>query len=173
MDIGRADTIAAQVLVHLLRHSLGEGSDQHTFFAFHTLTNLLHEVIDLVIQRTHLYLRVKQARRADKLVNDDTLGATQFVVCWGGGYIHRLPCLLLKLLKGQRAVVARSGQAETILHEVILTCTVAAVHGMNLRYSDMALVNHEQHILGKIIQQTIRRCTRFAAIKIATIVLNT
>ena len=48
-------------------------------------------------------------RRADKLVNDDTFGATQLIVCWGGGYIHRLPCLLLKLFKGQRAVVARSG----------------------------------------------------------------
>ena len=49
---------------------------------------------------------------------------------------------------------------------------VAAIHGADLRYGYMALVDYEQKILGKIIEQAEWAHTGLASIEIARIVLD-
>ena len=72
----------------------------------------------------------------------------------------------VELLEAQRPVVEGGRKAEAVLHEVGLAGTVAAVHGGNLRYAHVALVDDHQIILGEEVQQTVRTLPRLPAVKI-------
>ena len=121
--------------------------------------------------RYDLDIGVKQSRWADDLVHAHALGTFKFVVGRRGGDIDSLIGLCHKLVVGQRTVVARSRQAETVVDEVVFARTVAAVHGTNLRYGDVALVHDEQHVLGEVVQQAVGWCTRFATVEVTAVVL--
>ena len=60
---------------------------------------------------------------------------------------------LLKLLKGQGTVVKGAGQAEAIAHQRFLSRSIAVVHGMDLRQRHMTLVDEEEKIIRKIVDQ--------------------
>ena len=79
----------------------------------------------------------------------------------------------MELLKTQRTVVEGSRKTKSILDKVFLSRTVAAIHRRNLRYADMALINHHEVILREEVEQTVRSHTRLTPIEIARIVLDT
>jgi hypothetical protein len=54
----------------------------------------------------------------------------------------------LELLEAQRPVVQGRGQAEAVLHQGFLARAVALVHAAELGNGDMALVDHQQGIIG-------------------------
>ena len=87
-------------------------------------------------------------------------GLVQFVVGRGGRDIDGLQALRLELLEGQRPVVQGRGQAEAIVDQGLLARAVAAVHGADLGDGDVALVDEEQGILGKVVEQGGRRLAR-------------
>ena len=94
------------------------------------------------------------------------------IVARRGRDVNGLVHPLLKLLELQRAVVIRARQAEAVLNERILARAVAAVHGAHLRQRDVALVDKEQKVLRKIVQQRHRRAAGSAAADDARIVLD-
>ena len=54
---------------------------------------------------------------------------------------------IMKLLETKRTVVKGCRKTETIFHKIFLSGTVATIHGRNLRYTHVALINHHQVIL--------------------------
>ena len=94
------------------------------------------------------------------------------IVARRGRDVDGLVYPLLELLKLQRAVIIRARQPEAILDKRILARAVAAVHGAHLRQCDVALIDKEQKILRKIVQQRHRRAAGGTAADNARIVLD-
>ena len=76
--------LVQQIRRQLLRHALGQRSHEHTLVALHSLLYLLHQVVYLVECRAHDYLRVKQSRRTDYLLDERAARPRQLVVGWRG-----------------------------------------------------------------------------------------
>ena len=159
--------ILQQVVGELLGHAFGEGGDKHTLLAFHAQLYLFHEVIYLVGKRAYLDYRVKESCRTYYLFHYNALALVELIVGWGGGDVYCLRCELFELLELERAVVECGRQAESELNKVLLAGAVATVHGMYLRYANVALVNDEKKILGEKIKQTIWSCSGLPAVEVA------
>ena len=85
MDIGGLDAVSPQVLVQFLRHPFGQGGHEHSFVAMDACPDLVHQVVHLVLRRTHFDLRIQQSCRSDQLVYHDTFRAVQFILVRRGG----------------------------------------------------------------------------------------
>ena len=59
MDIGGLDAVLTQVLVEFLRHTFGEGGDEGAFTAVDTRFDLVHQVVHLILRRSHFDLRIE------------------------------------------------------------------------------------------------------------------
>ena len=172
MDVGRVDAVLEQEGGEFFGHALGEGGDQRALVALQAEADFLHQVVNGIVRVAHLYLGVQQPRGADHLFDHDTFALVEFVVGWRSTDINGLGRHLAKLIKGQRAVVQGSGQAEAVVHKSRLARAVAAVHRANLGNAHVALVDDHQEILGEEVQQTVGTRAWLAAIKIARVVLN-
>ena len=173
MYIGCSHTVVEQELAQFLGHSFGQRRDQRTFLLFYTYTNLLQQVVNLILRWTHLYLWVQQTRRTYHLFDDDTLSLLQLKVSRCGRDINSLMSVLLELLKGQRTIVEGGWQTESILHQIGLAGTVTAVHRTYLRHRDMTLVDDQQKVVREEVQETVRPLTSMSAVKVTGIVLDT
>ena len=127
----------------------------------------------MVLARSDLNLGVEQSRGTNNLFHDHTLRLAKFEVGRSGRHINHLVGHLLKLVKRQRAVVECSRQSESILHEIALACPVASVHRTYLRHAHMALVDDHKIVLGEEVEQTIWSFSRFPAVEVSRVVLDT
>ena len=152
VDIGRAYVVVQQVFRQLLRHPFGQRRDKHALFLLGTHDDLVHQVVYLVLRGAHVYLRIEQPRRTDKLFHHDPFRLLQLVVGRRGRHVDHLMDKAVELLEAQRTVVEGGREAEAVLHEVGLAGTVAAVHGGDLRYAHVALVDDHQVVLGEEVQ---------------------
>ena len=59
MDVIRADVVIQEILRHFLRHALRQRRYKHTLVALRTHKDFLHQVVYLILARTHLYLRIQ------------------------------------------------------------------------------------------------------------------
>ena len=59
-----------------------------------------------------------------------------------------------------------------MLHEADLAAAVSAVHRVDLRDGDVALVDNKEEVLGEVVQQAEGALARLAPIEVAGIVLN-
>ena len=123
------------------------------------LTHLCYQIIYLPLHRTDIYLRVQKPRRADYLLCPQKL-MLRLIYVRGRGNEHHLVDMAFKFFKVQRPVVQRRGQAEAVIHQCLLSGTVARVHAAYLRYRNMRLINDDKVIIFKEIQQRKRRCPR-------------
>ena len=73
----------------------------------------------------------------------------------------------MELLEAQRAVVECGGQAEPILHEVLLAGAVSTIHGIDLRHGDVALVDHHQIVFWEKVEQAVGPLPGLPPVKIA------
>src|SRR5262249_26706717 len=64
------------------------------------------------------------------------------------------------------------GQPEPIVHQHELAAAVAAIHSADLGYGLMTLVQHQQEVLGKIVEQTEWSRPRHAPVEEPGIVLH-
>ena len=101
-----------------------------------------------------LDLRVDQPGRPDHLLGEDAAGLLHLPRAGrrrdeDGLGPHRVPFLEL-----QRPVVQRRGQAEAIQHQVFLARAVALVHRAQLRNHHVALVQHQQKIVWKVVNES-------------------
>ena len=78
----------------------------------------------------------------------------------------------LELVEPQRPVVERRRQAEAVLDQRLLARAVAAVHRLELRQGDVALVDHQQGIPRQVVEQAGRRLAGLAARQVARVVLD-
>ena len=71
--------------------------------------------------------------------------------------------VLLELLELERTVVECAGQPEPVLDQRFLARAIAAVHRADLRHRLVRLVDDEQEVLGKVVDQRRRRLARARA----------
>ena len=138
---------------------------------FDAQPDLLDQVVDLALGRPHLDDRIEQPRRPDDLFHD-LAGMLALVECRRGADVDRLRDVVVKLLKGQRPVVKRAGQAEAIVDQHFLARPVAVVHAAHLRQRHVALVHDQQPVGREVVEQRPRRAARRAAGQGAAVVLD-
>ena len=163
VHIAHLDARRLEIGGEVLRHALGQGGHQYPLVPGGAVVDLADQVVDLPLHRADLHLRIQQARGADDLLHD-LAGTGAFVVPGGGGDIHHLVYSLFKLLKFQRAVIIGAGQAEAVVHQSGLSGPVAVVHGPHLGQGDVALVDEQDKVLGKVVQKGVGRAAHRAAL---------
>ncbi len=125
-------------------HALGERGDEHALVAFGAVANLGEQIVDLAFDGADFDLGIDEAGGADDLLDDDAGGLGELVRAGRGGDVDGLVDAVLELLELERAVVARGGQAETVVDEVLLAALVAVPHAVHLRNGGVALVDEER-----------------------------
>ena len=171
MQIPAADARVREVGREILGHLLCECGHECALIFGDASVDLADEIVDLPLDGAHKDLRVEQAGRPDDLLGD-LPRVLALIVARRGRDIDGLMHPLLKFLEFQRTVIVRARQAEAVLDERVLARTVAAVHGAHLRQRDVALIDKEQKILRKIVQQRHRRAAGGAAADDARVVLD-
>ncbi len=170
MEIAYSEAHAQQVVSKIFGHLLGKGGDQGALPFVYSCPDLVHQVIDLVLRRPHLYPGIDQPGRTDQLFHN--LGRD------GGLPLARssrdeedLWSALHELLKAKGAVVQCGRQPEAVLHQHRLAAAVPLVHAVQLRHGHVRLVDEDQEVLGKEVEQCIRRFAGLASRQDTGIVL--
>ena len=172
VDVTGADPDIDQIRVELFGHALGQGRHQHAFAFIHSVFDFVEQVVHLISGGAHLYRGIQQTGRPDHLFDHYPTRLFQLVVCRRGTHIDGLPHQRFELVELQRTVVQSGGQTESVLHQVDFTGAVAAVHGPDLRHSDVAFVYHQHEILGKEVEDAERAHSWLALVEVAGIILN-
>ena len=167
MDICGLYLELEEIVVELLGHAFGEGSDECALVALYALLYFFEKVVDLVGRRYDADKRVEQACRAYHLLYDHALALLKLIVGRGGAHIDCLACHALEFLEFEGPVVERRRETEAVLHEVFLAGAVAAIHGAHLRNCDMALVDYGEVILGEIVEEAEGAFALAPAVEIA------
>ena len=136
------------------------------------IVDLAEQVVDLARRRTHLDLGIDQPRRADDLLDHLRPACSSSYGARRRRHVDRLRHRALELLEFQRPVVERGRQAEAVVHQLLLAGAVAAIHAADLRDRHVALVDDQQGIGGKIIEQRRRRLARRPPGEVARVVLD-
>src|SRR5215217_3133303 len=105
-----------QVIGKVLGHLDGKGGDEDPFVVLDTLGDLVQEIVDLILRRAHLDLRVYKAGGPDDLL-DYLLGTLELVWSGRGRDEDHLPRFEQELLPVQRPIVQRARQPEAELDE--------------------------------------------------------
>ena len=182
MNIRTTDTRPAKIGIQFFCHTLRQSSDQYSVACLAAAVYLLHEVVHFVIGGTHVNGRVEQSGGSDELLNHDAAALCEFVIAGRGTHIYsvRVREALFPFFKSEGSVVACCGESESVLYEVILACSVAAVHGMYLWDGDVALVHDDEHLavrcaglrgVNEIVEQAIGRRAGLSSVEIAAVIL--
>ena len=171
MQVSHSQTLFEEVVGEILGHLLGEGGHEDAVTHFDSLGDILHEVVDLTLGRLHDHLRVDQPGRSHDLFHD-LIRLPEFE--WPGRRREKdaLVDALQHLVELQRSVVASTREPESVLHEDVLATAVAGELTVQLRYGNVTFVDHEQEILGEVIEQGERRFARTATIDVHRVVLD-
>ncbi len=116
-------------------------------------------------------MRIDQPGGPHHLLHDLRL---VLLLVFGGrrGDEDRPPHHALELVEAQRAIVERRRQTKTVVDQVFLARTVAAIHAADLRYGDVALVDDHQRVARQIIEQRRRRLAGCAPREVTRVVLD-
>ena len=171
MHIPDPDPHAVQILGQVLGHALGERGDEGPIALLGREAHLGEDVVDLPLDGPQEYLRVHQARGPNDLLRH--LGrAGQLPGAGRGGHAEHLGDPLQKLVELQRSVVEGGGEPKAVLHQLLLAHPIPPVHGADLGDGHVALVDDEQKILGKIVDQGIGRLPGAPAVEVAGVVFD-
>ena len=172
MDVPAFDAESVEVFGQLLGHAFGEGGDEHAFVFCQGLADFDHEVVDLVVARSHIDGRVQQAGGSNDLFHHDPFRTLKLKIRRGGTHVDGLVDNAVKLVMRQGAVVEGRGQSEPVVDEGDLSRAVAPEHGANLRHRHMALVNDDEEVFGEIVEEAKGTFSRLPAVEIPRVVLN-
>ncbi len=78
----------------------------------------------------------------------------------------------LELVEAQRTVVHRRRQPEAVLDEDLLARAVAGELAVQLGHGHVALVDHEQPVVGEVVEQRERRVARPTPVEVPAVVLD-
>ena len=171
MQIFHSDTDLTHVLREIFRHTLCQRGDQYLMMIRCLLIHFSDQIIDLSLNRANRDFRIKQSGRPD-----DLLHTHQFVLL----LIHircrrnekHLIDLTLKFFEVQRTVVQSGRQTKSVIHQRLLTRTVARIHAADLRNRNMRLIHDQQEIIREEINECHRRLPRLREIQMSRIILN-
>ncbi len=172
MHVADPHAQVGEVFGQVLRHALGQGSHQHALALGRALAHFLEEIVDLLRDRPHFHLGVDQPRRPDDLLDDHALALLQFVFGRRRRDIDGLIDQPLELAELQWPIVQGRRQPEAIFDQRLLAAAVSAIHRADLRNALVRLVDHQQVILGEVIEQAGRRLSGNAAAQVPRIVLD-
>ena len=110
----------------------------------------MHKIIDLMLGRADFHHRINKPRRANDLLGKHAVRLLQLPIIGRGRDKDRLRTEIIPLIKFQRAVIHRGGQAEPILHQRAFTRVIALIHRADLRHHDMAFIQKHNRIFGEI-----------------------
>ena len=117
--------------------------------------NLRNQIVDLSLYRTNVDFRIKQSGRTDNLLRPKQL--MLFFIRSRRRNEHHLIDPLFKFFKIQRSVIQRRRQTEAIIYKCLLPGTVTRIHTSNLRDCHMRLIDNNQIVIFKKVQQRKRR----------------
>ena len=166
-----AKPLVQEVVGEVFCHALGKRGHKDALVAPHALAYLRDKVVNLSVNGTHLNLWVEKPGGTDDLLNL-LLRHRLLVVSRRCGDVDELGDARLKLVKAQRPVVERRGQAEAMLDERDLTRAVSLVHATNLRHRNVTLVDDAEHVFGEVIDKRVGRLAGRAPVKVARVVLD-
>ena len=153
MDVPVADADTVEILRQLFGHALGQRGDEYPLSLLGPELYLVHKVVYLIFGRPHGDGRVHQTRRPDELLHDGPFALGKLVVGRRSAHVNGSTRQRFELAEGEGTVVLGRREPETVLHEALLAGTVAAVHGPYLRNGYMALVDDQQVVFRKVVQQ--------------------
>src|SRR5690606_2129180 len=157
---------AVEKFRQLFRHSFGQRRDEHPLIAFYPFIDFVKKVVDLVLARADIDLRIEKSRRPDQLFHNDTFRLAQFILTGGSAHINGLTDQRFEFVERQWSVIERGGQPEAVVDEVHISGTVATPHRADLRYGNLAFVNDGEEIVGKIIEEAERPGPGPSAVKV-------
>ena len=169
-EVAHAHAGFGEEVGELLGHALGERRDEHPLVALGAHADLLQKVVDLALRRLDHDLGIDEAGRSDDLL-DHTVGDSELVLAGRRGEVDGLADAGLELIPLQRPVVERARQPEPVLDERALAGGVALVHGADLRHGHMRLVDHDQVVIGEVVEQA-GRLARRASVDVRVVVLD-
>ena len=171
VQVSNLDSVFPEVVGEVLREALGQRGDEGALAQLRALLDLGQQVVDLSFGGTHLHRRIDQPGRPHEHLRR-ALRAPHLIRPGGGGDIDHVARALLPLLKAQRPVVERAGQAEAVLDQGGLARAVAAEHAADLRHGDVGLVDEDDRVVGQEIHQRVRRLAGLAPGQVQRIVLD-
>ena len=171
VEVAHADAELEEVVGEVLRHLLRERGDKHPLVALGPLADLVHEVVDLALRGLHHDLRVDQPGRPDDLL-DRARAAAELVRTRRRREVDGLADPVDELLPAQRSVVHRRRQPEPVLDQRPLARHVALVHAADLRHRHVRLVDHEEEVLGEVVEQAVRRAACGPPVDVPRVVLD-
>ncbi len=137
---------SAIFLVSVVTRTRSSRSDAHP--------DLLEQIVDLALRRLDHDLRVDQTGRADDLL-DHAVRDPHLVLAGRRGEVHGLADAVLELVPPQRPVVEGARQSEAMLDQRALAGRIALVHGADLRHGHVRLVDHDEEVVGKVVEQAV------------------
>ena len=171
MQIAHFHAQFAVVIGELLGHALGERGDEHALAFFFADVDFAEQIVHLGADGADFDKRVDQAGGAHHLLHH-LAGVLFFVFGGGGRHKHRLRHDAFEFGEFERAVVAGAGQAEAVVHQVLLAAGIAFIHAADLGHGNVALVDKHNRIFGQIVHQRGWRLALFFAGKMAAVVFN-
>src|SRR3989338_3957130 len=172
VQVAAAHTDLAVVLRQVFGHFLGERRHQHALAAGGAPADFFEQVVHLATHGVDFDFGVNQAGGPHDLLDHHAGGARQLVVARSGGDVDDLVRPPLKLLELERVVVERRGQAEAVVHQRLLARAVAVVHPPQLRDGLVGLVDEDQEVAGKIVEERRRGLAGGAARQMPRVVLD-
>src|SRR5690606_37933483 len=136
------------------------------------LSHLVDDAVHLIRGRVHEYLRIEQPGRAVHLFDHRALAALQLQLPRRGRYAHRLPHPFPELPEVQRPIIQRRRQPESEIYQRELARPIAAIHAAYLRHGHVTLVDYQEEILRKVIEQRRWRFTGGSSGKVTAVVLD-
>ena len=171
MQVPDLHALFEQIVGEVLGHLLRECRDEHALVVRDAALDHFHQIIDLPLGRLNGDFGIDQAGRANNLLDD--LGRhAQLIGAWGGREEDALVDASENLFKGKRSVVACRREAKAVLDQHVFSTPVARELAMQLRHSHVALVDHEEVVVGEVVEQGERRLTRLATVDMHRVVLD-
>ncbi len=172
MQVTHVDADVPQVVSQFLGGALGQRGHQHPFLFLQAQAGFINQIIDLPRQRLHHHLRIDQPGGTHDLLNHPPFGPGGFPLGGRGAHINRRALELLEFLKIKGPVIHGARQPKPEIDQHGFTRAVTRVHAADLRDRNMRLIDHEQKVLRKKIQQCERARTRRAGAQMARIIFN-
>ncbi len=171
VQVPHPQALLEEVLGEVLGHLLGQRRDEDAVAHDHPGVDHLDEVVDLPLRRPDDDLGVDEARGPHDLL-DHLLAVLQLVRRWGGRQEHALIDPAEHLFELQRSVVAGARQAEAVLDEDVFARAIPHELAVELRNGDVALVDDQEEVLRKVVEQGERRLAWATAVDVHRVVLD-
>ena len=172
MQIFDADTRFGEIVRQILCHLLGQCRDKHLVLCRYFPPDLRNQIVNLTVRPADVNFRIQKSRRTDHL-----LCAEQFMFLFIFAGCSRakqhLIDFALELPEIQRPVIERRRKTEAVVHERLLAVPVSVIHGTDLRYRHMRLIDDNQVVVREEIHQGKRFCSRRHEIQMSRIVFDT